>query len=101
MKKSSKIEGEKPQDEKFPLPVYPADEDIYTKEKEIKLEDEDEPGIKKLKTKNKLGEDLDVPGSELDDAEEFIGEEDEENNYYSLGGDDHIDLEEEDIEEDR
>ncbi len=33
------------------------------------------------------GEDLDVPGSDLDDANEDIGEEDEENNYYSLGGD--------------
>jgi hypothetical protein len=30
------------------------------------------------------GEDLDVPGAELDDAEESIGEEDEENNDYSL-----------------
>lgn len=29
------------------------------------------------------GADLDVPGSELDDANEAIGEEDEENNYYS------------------
>lgn len=35
------------------------------------------------------GDDLDVPGSELDDANEDIGEEDEENNYYSLGGDRH------------
>jgi hypothetical protein len=33
------------------------------------------------------GEDLDVPGEELDDANEDLGEEDEENNYYSLGGD--------------
>lgn len=33
------------------------------------------------------GASLDVPGSELDDANEDIGEEDEENNYYSLGGD--------------
>ncbi len=33
------------------------------------------------------GGDLDVPGSDLDDADESIGEEDEENNYYSLGGD--------------
>ena len=33
------------------------------------------------------GEDLDVPGAEIDDANEAIGEEDEENNYYSLGGD--------------
>ena len=29
------------------------------------------------------GEDLDVPGSELDDSDEAIGEEDEENNSYS------------------
>lgn len=40
------------------------------------------------------GEDLDVPGSEEDDADEEIGEEDEENNYYSLGGDAHENLEE-------
>ena len=31
--------------------------------------------------------DLDIPGDELDDAEENIGEEDEENNDYSLVGD--------------
>lgn len=30
------------------------------------------------------GNDLDVPGSELDDANEAIGEEDEENNSYSI-----------------
>ena len=41
---------------------------------------------------NKSGSDLDVPGSELDDIQENIGSEDEENNYYSLGGDDHNDL---------
>jgi len=40
------------------------------------------------------GEDLDVPGSEADDASERIGSEDEENNSYSLGGDSHEDLEE-------
>jgi hypothetical protein len=40
------------------------------------------------------GKDLDVPGSELDDESETVGSEDEENNSYSLGGDDHNDLEE-------
>ena len=30
-----------------------------------------------------MGEDLDVPGSELDDDNEGVGEEDEENNAYS------------------
>ena len=40
------------------------------------------------------GEDLDVPGADADDPNEDIGEEDEENNYYSLGGDNHENLEE-------
>jgi hypothetical protein len=40
------------------------------------------------------GEDLDVPGSEEDDAQEAVGSEDEENNSYSIGGDRHEDLEE-------
>ena len=43
---------------------------------------------------NESGIELDIPGSELDDAQEMIGSEDEENNYYSIGGDDHEDLEE-------
>ena len=42
----------------------------------------------------RTGDDLDVPGEELDDANERIGEEDEENNYYSLGGDEMDNLEE-------
>ncbi len=33
------------------------------------------------------GSDLDVPGASDDDADEAVGEEDEENNSYSLGGD--------------
>lgn len=41
-----------------------------------------------------VGKDLDIPGSELDDNKEEIGAEDEENNSYSLGGDNHEDLEE-------
>ena len=40
------------------------------------------------------GEDLDVPGSKADEAKSNAGSEDEENNYYSLGGDNHNDLEE-------
>jgi len=40
------------------------------------------------------GDDLDIPGAELDDANEIIGEEDEENNNYSIGGDRHEDLDE-------
>lgn len=42
----------------------------------------------------KQGADLDVPGSAADDQQENVGSEDEENNYYSLGGDNHENLEE-------
>ena len=40
------------------------------------------------------GKDLDVPGAQLDDSDEAVGDEDEENNLYSLGGENHEDLEE-------
>jgi hypothetical protein len=44
--------------------------------------------------KNTAGSSLDVPGSDADDAAEQIGAEDEENNYYSLGGDEQSALDE-------
>jgi len=74
-------------------PLYPESEDIYntkTSTGNDELTSEIEEGI----GKDNLGSDLDVPGSELDDEQEMIGSEDEENNYYSLGGDDHNDLDE-------
>lgn len=50
------------------------------------LDDTDEDGTplnEESGTSAISGGDLDVPGSELDDADERIGEEDEENNSYS------------------
>ena len=89
--------------------IYPASEDIYNRSK--KEEDVDPEDTNKLKTPNEMdeteqpnekdfeenetGSDLDIPGAELDDQAEDIGSEDEENNYYSIGGDNHNDLEEE------
>ncbi len=90
----------------FPgYPLYPASDDIYNKETEVDLNTEDPGEIKshgdKQGKRNEkdfyedvTGEDLDVPGSEADEAEENSGSEDEENNYYSLGGDNHNDLDE-------
>jgi hypothetical protein len=96
MSKKRKQEPDRSEeDKKFPLPVYKKEDDIYSREKEEPLEEEGYPGKRKAgKSGKNLGEDLDVPGAELDDADEAIGEEDEENNYYSLGGDAHDDLEE-------
>ena len=93
---SKKKSKESEEDKKFPLPVYKMEDDIYNQEKEEPLEDDDTPGKKGAGTKESgPGDDLDIPGAELDDVNEAIGEEDEENNYYSLGGDQHNDLEEE------
>ena len=50
---------------------------------------DEEIGLPQNVSNDDLNSDLDVPGSELDDNGEAIGEEDEENNYYSLGGDRH------------
>jgi len=86
-------------------PWYPVNEDIYVQDKEesdVDPEDvshkkapNERPGKRNEKNFNDdSGDDLDIPGSELDDEEEEIGSEDEENNYYSIGGDDHNDLEE-------
>ena len=75
------------------MQVYNEEDDIYNREKEVPLGSEDqEEGVSRMSDKNP-GNDLDIPGAELDDVIENIGEEDEENNYYSLGGDDHEDLE--------
>jgi hypothetical protein len=80
---------------------YPANEDIYSRNKEeIDLDPED-PSHKKAPNidpdaKNEKdfkesvdGEDLDIPGNEEDESSMGDGHEDEENNFYSLGGDNH------------
>jgi hypothetical protein len=84
-------------------PLYPETEDIYNKEKKDgELSLDSNTGIATPSNKMIEWHDLeyepdskrnalDVPGAELD---EEIGEEDEENNYYSIGGDNHNDLEE-------
>jgi hypothetical protein len=52
--------------------------------RQASLDATDEDGELLNEEVNVSGEDLDVPGSEDDDANEAIGEEDEENNAYSL-----------------
>jgi len=80
-------------------PLYPPSEDIYSQADE--LSEIDPNDITKKKSKNVdadapseksfyddvSGGDLDIPGSELDDAQEEIGSEDEENNGYSMAQD--------------
>jgi len=77
---------------------YPAEEDIYNQEEKIKNINPENINTEKsidqkegewnentfnIDKEDITGNDLDVPGSELDDEQEKIGSEDEENNYYS------------------
>ena len=87
---------------------YPESEDIYNKFREEKNMDPEDiskvkksdnsdkarPNIEEESSDDAFGSSLDIPGSELDDEQENIGNEDEENNYYSIGGDDHNNLDE-------
>ncbi len=89
-------------------PCYPSGDDIFHKfykEKEIDPEDiskykaqNENDKIKALYAKYLLddmcGNYLDIPGAGLDDEQENTGNEDEGNNYYSIGGDDHNNLDE-------
>jgi hypothetical protein len=51
------------------------------------LDNKDEDGEPLNEEQDLSGKDLDVPGAEDDDENEELGEEDEENNHYSLGSD--------------
>lgn len=102
------------QDEFPGYPVYQACDDIYMRGSKIRnMNPEDINSYKYLYAadlgknihKEKLNNDerienLDVPGVDLDEGDENVGNEDEENNYYSIGGDNHNDLEEDKSEVD-
>jgi hypothetical protein len=106
IKPSEEVQVNSVKDHLREYPLYPDSDDIYIKyTKEDDLDPEDISKVKKstLEADSDFddefdsdgpGDDLDIPGSELDDDQEIIGNEDEENNYYSLGGDDHNDLDE-------
>ncbi|HLP05526.1 MAG TPA: hypothetical protein VK152_08870 [Paludibacter sp.] len=81
-------------------PPYPPGEDIYSRYKEEPEIDPEETsrqkeaeatgGLNRKEFEEDMsGGDLDIPGAELDDEQEDLGSEDEENNLYSLGGDNH------------
>ena len=112
--RSRQVEDTNPEPEGYPH--YPANEDIYSQLVEAQDIDPEDVTRKKSTdipqyvdaddskdlvdteaeelTSEHMGSELDIPGAELDDESESIGNEDEENNYYSLGGDNHNNLEE-------
>jgi hypothetical protein len=109
----SKKDKEANKDADLPgYPHYPEGQDIFNKKKIDYETDPDNPAQKKDPSavkegpneksfrKDVSGGDLDVPGAEADDAQEAIGSEDEENNLYSLGGDNHEGQEEQGTEPD-
>jgi hypothetical protein len=105
VKKQNTINNQEDEDSST-YPLYPETNDIYNKEKKVGELGMDN-NVKIIDPSSKLNDwhdmefnpdskkhILDVPGAELDDEDEKIGEEDEENNYYSIGGDNHNNLEE-------
>ena len=92
---------------KHPVYISPDDSNVTPDERELINQSfehpnsEDEKSIRRASLDNvdndgqplneqgmrddRTGEDLDVPGSAMDDADEAIGREDEENNLYSEG----------------
>ena len=104
--KSANLLAEGGQKNNLQNSLYPGKENIYDKtKKESRLNPVDftltGPKKRKEKAENKtikntnddlLGTGLDVQGLELEDELEYIGSEEEANNYYSIEGDGLIDL---------
>ena len=88
-----KVELEEETEEKSESDVSPEERELLDTD-HIHADLSEDELLRKRIYRVEGGDDLDVPGSELDDADEELGEEDEENNYYSIGGDRHEDLEE-------
>ena len=82
----------KEQNQKLEQMNYNSSEDIYNQDDKLSLDIDGNIENSNVETDD-MEMNLDVPGSELDNSEEKIGSEDEENNYWSLGGENHEDLE--------
>jgi hypothetical protein len=66
----------------------PTDDDIRLRRAELDATDNEGDLLNESSLVDDVaGDDLDVSGADSDDPMESIGEEDEENNYYSLGSD--------------
>ncbi|MEP0711061.1 hypothetical protein [Algoriphagus sp.] len=59
---------------------------LGSKKKNLRNDGGDDEMLRdRVKPADFAAKDLDIPGEELDDAQERRGSEDEENNHYSLG----------------
>ena len=67
---------------------------LGSRERDMDMQEDEEVPSESFQDESDIRGELDVPGADGDDDMEIIGEEDEENNYYSLGGDRHENLEE-------
>ena len=60
---------------------YSPENDIFNQEEHISLDGNGNPTLNEKTGPERLGDNLDVPGSSADDSMEAIGSEDEENNF--------------------
>jgi hypothetical protein len=101
-KLKKKVNEKAPEDMNTSVKLVPGNEADVTKEdlealgpRDFSMDLGDDEDLKhRVYPVDFSGNDLDVPGAELDDQSEKIGSEDEENNPYSIGGDAHDKLEE-------
>lgn len=85
---SSNVSEEEKNDLEVSAQDMPTEDDINLRKAALDNTDNDGVLLNESSFKDNIsGTGLDVPGAENDDANEAIGEEDEENNEYSLGGD--------------
>lgn len=67
---------------------YSPENDIFNQQEHVSMDGDGNPILNEKTDQQRLGDNLDVPGSRADDAMEAIGSEDEENNFYSLSDND-------------
>ncbi|MEO8110337.1 MAG: hypothetical protein ABI594_09900 [Ginsengibacter sp.] len=84
----SNVSEEEKNDLEVSAEDMPTEDDINLRKAALDNADEDGVLLNESSFKDNIsGAGLDVPGADSDDLDEEIGEEDEENNEYSLGGD--------------
>ena len=87
---SSNVTRQEKEDLRRTANDMPTEDDENLRRAALDNTDDDGDSLNEGSFKNNItATGLDVPGADQDDENEEIGEEDEENNEYSLGGDNH------------
>ena len=92
-------DNKKQQDRNLREMDYNSEDDIFNQEEHISLDENGNPIYDENVEDLDMEMNLDVPGSNEDNAMEEVGSEDEENNYWSLSDQDDHEEENDDLVE--